>query len=279
MQSLIERLNPEDESVRLGIDVGGTKLLIVGYSRHDLRTWRFATGRELGPAEIIARVQEVRGEVGEGTAGMAIPGLVGADGTIADCDVLPKLSGWNPMADLGVGAVLNDGDAALSAVAFGEGPRSTVAAVGSGTAIAAAIQVGGVRVRSVRPFACELGYVPFGRDGRMDDHAAGMFLLQRLGMQPAQIQAGLEHGEPRVLEAVREAGEAFGIALVTILHLMHPEKIGLYGGTLAYRGYLEAALATVDRVGHPAMRPSCRIAVVEDPVTVVAAGALLEALR
>jgi predicted NBD/HSP70 family sugar kinase len=279
MLSLEERLRPSDKSVRLGIDVGGTKLLIVGYGRDSVKTWRFPTAGNCGPAEITARVQEVRHEVGEGVAGIAIPGLVGADGTIGDCDVLPKLSGWNPLKDLSVGAVLNDGDAALVAVAASELPGATVAAVGSGTAIAAAIQVGGVRVRSVRPFACELGYVPFGREGRMDDYGAGKFLLQRLGMEPTQVHEALERGEPHVIQAVQEAGEAFGIALVTLLHLVHPQRIGLYGGTLSYRGYLESAMETVERLGHPAMLPSCQIAVAEDPTRVVAAGALLEALR
>ena len=259
-------------------------MLVVAWSAAGIKSWRFATGIEFGPAGIAANLSLVLRELGsdEVVAGMAVPGLVDLDSTVIACDVLPKLAGWNPVSDgVGVvpGVVLNDGDAALVAVADGMAADATVAAVGSGTAIAGALQVRGVRLRRFRPFAGELGYVPFGKDGKLDDHAAGYALLKKLGMQPEEITAGLERGDCTVMEAVRLAGEAFGVALTTLVNLVHPEKIGLYGGTLGYPGYLEAAMATVERLAVPEMLASCRIEVVEDPHLVVARGVMLEASR
>jgi predicted NBD/HSP70 family sugar kinase len=269
---------------KLGIDLGGTKMLVVAWSSTGVKSWRFATGLEFGPSELAENLRLVMEELGPGevVAGMAVPGLVDSDSTVIACDVLPRLAGWNPVRD-GVGivprAVLNDGDAALVAVADGMAADATVAAVGAGTAIAAALQVGGARLRRFRPFAGELGYVPFGMNGKLDDHAAGYALLRKLGMQASEITAGLASGDRVVVDAVREAGEGFGVALTTLVNLVHPEKIGLYGGTLGYRGYLEAAMATVERLAVPEMLASCRIEVVEDPQLVVARGVMIEASR
>ncbi|MCX6613343.1 MAG: ROK family protein [Acidobacteria bacterium] len=211
---------------KLGIDIGGTKMLVCCWTGSELKTWRFATGLEFGPEELAENLRGVRRELDDDeiVAGIAVPGLVDSDSTVIACDVLPKLAGWNPVRD-GVGllprAVLNDGDAALVAVTDGMAADATVAAVGAGTGIAAALQVGGMRLRRFRPFAGELGYVPFGMDGKLDDHAAGSALLKKLGMQAEQITAGLAAGDRNVMEAVRVAGEALGVALATLVNLVH----------------------------------------------------------
>lgn len=270
MSAIEQHLLAHSSTTILGIDVGGTKLLIRAFSPSGVQQWRFPTGISATPAALSDPIESIRQTTGATIAGIAIPGLVHPDGTVIDSDVLPALNGWNPMRDLGLNAVRNDGDAALETVAWQAGPKSTVAVLGAGTAIAAAIQVGGERLRAHRPYATELGYVPFGTEGRIDDHAAGMFLAERLKLAP---------GSPEAQQAVAEAGRAFGIAILTVLHLIHPSHIGLYGGALRYAGYLEAALETVAAQGHPAMLPGCQIAVVEDPDHVVADGVALAALE
>ena len=76
---------------------------------------------------------------------------------------------------------------------------------------------------------------------------------------------------------VAQAAEAFGAALATVLHLLHPEVIGLYGGTLLWPGYVEGALAAYERRGHPLLRAHCRVEVLPEPDLVVARGAILAA--
>lgn len=275
---------PRTGGIHLGVDVGGTKMLVLAHTPEGRRSWTFRTGADCGPDRLEGHLRAVAEELGSGQqiiAGIAVPGLVATDGTITDCDVLPGIAGWNPLrasAGLSFTACLNDGDGALVTMAHGERPEATLAVVGSGTGIAAALQLAGVRLRQFRPYSCELGYVPNGRSGTYDETGSGASLLRRLGIAPDEIKARLAAGDTRALAAVQEAGDAFGGALATVINLVHPEKIGLYGGTLGYEGYLDAAMAAVDRLTQPVLRRDCQVAVIPEPEFVVARGAMLAAL-
>ncbi|MBL8239704.1 MAG: ROK family protein [Bryobacterales bacterium] len=281
---MLVRLTPPAGSTYLGVDVGGTKVLVLANTADGRRTWTFPTGPECGPGQLMEHLRTVADELGDKrtiVAGIAVPGLTAPDGTITDCDVLPGIAGWNPLRakeEVEFSACINDGDGALATMTHGERPQATLAAVGCGTGIAAALQLAGVRLRQFRPYSCELGYVPNGRQGTFDETGSGASLLRRLGVGPVEIKARLAAGDAATVAAVREAGEAFGAALATVINLVHPEKIGLYGGTLGYAGYLPAALAAVDRLAHPVLRADCQIAELAEPETVVARGALLAAL-
>jgi len=266
--------------VHLGVDIGGTKMLVVAYTPRERLVWKFPTGVDADARVILGRLSSVVETLDAPVAGIAVPGIVDSTGSILDCDVLPKLRGWNPSNDIaGVRAVLNDGEAALHSVAEGEGAEATVAAIGSGTGIAAAFQVAGKRLRHYRPYAGELGYAPFGLAGIFDEFASGASLVAKLGTTPETIAALLDAGDARCADAVRSAGHAFGASLVTVLHLLHPEKIGLYGGVLRYTGYLNAAFETLQRMAHPLLRESSRIVVMPEPEYVVANGAILAAVQ
>jgi glucokinase len=254
--------------IPLGVDLGGTKLLLLAETPAGERTWKFPTGRDFTPDQFDAHLATVLAELApaEVTLGIAVPGLVNADGVVGPCDVLPLLNGWKPTA----AALLNDGQAALTAYAANAAPGATLAIVGSGTAIAAAIQVAGHR-----PPATELGYVPYGPQGTLDDAASGVALLARLGLTAAELTERLSRHDPTGVAAIRAAGDAFGAGLATLIHLFRPERIGLYGGTLSYRGYLTAALSAVDRRTLPALRSACRVELVPQPELIAARGALL----
>src|SRR5437899_1195490 len=80
----------------LGIDVGGTKLLLLAqWSDHRdvdrVPTGSAFTGRHLDTE--IDRFVSALGTAPVG-AGVAVPGLVAGDGSVQTCDVLPLLVGW-----------------------------------------------------------------------------------------------------------------------------------------------------------------------------------------
>lgn len=254
--------------IPLGVDLGGTKLLILASTPAGERTWKFPTGPQFTPDDLAAHLATVFAELdpAETVYGLAVPGLVSPDGVIGPCDVLPLFNGWKP----GAAAVLNDGQAALTAYAANREPDATLAVVGSGTAIAAAMQVSGHRIP-----ATELGYVPYGPQGTLDDAASGVALLARLNLSAGELAERLSRHDPAAVAAVRAAGDAFGAGLATLINLLRPERIGLYGGTLSYRGYLTAALAAVDRRALPALRSACRVELAPQPELIVARGALL----
>lgn len=273
---------PAAGQVFVGIDIGGTKMAVIAYTAQERRLWKFPTGENTGVPQIRAYAEEalaaLRSE-GTVTAGMAVPGILSADGSIQDCDVLPYLRGWNALRDLPeCASVLNDGEAALVAVAAGEPEGATVAAIGCGTGIAAAFQIGGMRLRQYRPYSGELGMAPYGPYGNFDEHASGAALVRKLDMEGELILAGLQAKDEACVRAVHAAGSAFGAALVTVLHILHPSKIGLYGGTLRFPGYLEAAMESMETRAHPLLRSSCRVEVEAEPELLVAHGALRAAL-
>ena len=248
--------------MQAGVDLGGTKLLILLEDDGGARTvHRLPTGPAFGPAELTAALKSV---LPPGTlTGIAIPGLVDATGHIVESDVLPRLNGWNPV-HAGLAAIaMNDGEAALSAFAAAFPPDATLAVVGAGTGTAAALQVAGVTLRRHRPLSGELGLAPFGHDGTLDDHASGAAIL-RAGATP---------------ESIARAGAALGVGLATLVHIVHPEAIGLYGGALRHPGYLDAAHAELRRRALPALLAQTRVSPVDDPDTVAARGALREARR
>ena len=243
----------------VGIDIGGTKLLMVVYGDEGQQVYRFSTGKGAGPETLLGHVLPLLEGLESPVIGVAIPGMVDAAGRVRDCDVLPGLVGWEPARWLpNVKAVVNDGEAALEVVAAGAGADATVAAIGIGTGIAAAFQVAGRRLRRYRPYAAELGFARYGASMTFDEAASGATVAADPGK-------------------VAEAAEAFGAALVTVLHLMHPEVIGLYGGTLKWPGYLEGALAAYERRGHPLLRGQCRVEVLPEADLVVAKGAMFAA--
>lgn len=265
--------------VRLGIDIGGTKMLVLAKTANTLRQWTFPTGPSADPGLLrgyAASVMDALGVRRPGRIGIAVPGLVDA-GVVRESDVLPRLHGWQPALDWPGAVVLNDGEAALVRVAADEDAAATVAAIGCGTGIVAAVQVAGHRLRQSRPYAGELGYAPCGPESTFDEVASGAAILRKLGLSAAEIAERLRRNEPACQDVIRQAGEAFGLSVVTVIHLLHPSVIGLYGGTLRYPGYLEAALAAVDRLTHPLLRPHCRVQRIAEAEIAVALGALLAA--
>ncbi len=266
---------------RAAIDIGGTKLLVAVWRDDGLLTRELSSGRNASREQLVALMRQTLNDLaGERLPlGIAVPGLVDATGRVVDCDVLPSLTSWRPQDDLPLAsAVLNDGEAALRRATAEAAPEETVAVVGAGTAIAAAIRIAGRSVRDVRPTAVELGYVPFGRTGRLDDYAAGYALLEKTGMTPTELQAAILAGNSLAVEATAEAGDALGLALAMLVNLLQPHRIALYGGTLRYEGYLAAARMAVQRAAHPALLADCQIDVLAEPEIAVAAGAALATL-
>ena len=184
--------------VRLGIDIGGTKMLVLAKTASGLQQWTFPTGPSADVGLLrgyAASAMESLGVTRPERVGIAIPGLV-EDGVVRESDVLPGLCGWQPALDWPGAVVLNDGEAALVRVAADEDAAATVAAIGCGTGIVAAVQVAGHRLRQSRPYAGELGYAPCGRAGTFDDVASGAAILRKLGLSAAEITERLQRNDP-----------------------------------------------------------------------------------
>ncbi|MFE7900430.1 ROK family protein [Streptomyces sp. NPDC057424] len=268
----------------IGVDIGGTKMVLTAewFDGHAPETLRLSTGEETHPEEIEHYISRFVSSLGQEprALGIAVPGLVDR-GRVVACDVLPALTGWEP-ANLGDRTlpvtVLNDVAAALAEGCRALPPAATAALVAAGTGIGMAFMSDGRTFDGSRGWAGELGSMPV-RTGsgtvHLDAVAGGAALVARSGDTPAGIHAALAAGDPRIRSLIHDAGEAFGLALATVIGLVNPEFLLLSGGTLTYDGYLDTALETARRTALPELWNACtlRRPSAADPGLVVARGA------
>lgn len=264
----------------VGVDIGGTKLLMIAQAEGASEPFvgRTSTGVGATPADIEAAIRAFIMEHGltPSTVGIAVPGLV-ANGHVADCDVVPALSGWQG-PDLGIPHLLvHDIRSALAQEATDLPPAATTVTVLCGTAVGSACLHRGTVLRGARGWAGELGYLPMQTPTgvqRLDDLAGGASLVEATGLSPARIHAALEAGEPAVKAAVTAAGEAFGLGLAAVVNLYNPDNVRVAGGTVSYAGYWSAALTAARTHSIPEVWDACSVELIKDPELVVARGAL-----
>jgi predicted NBD/HSP70 family sugar kinase len=194
-------------------------------------------------------------------AGVAVPGMVRvADGTLllapnlgwSDVSVADDLAGRLERARL---PILVDNEANLAALGelwlgIGAGIGDYVHVSGE-IGVGAGVIVDGRLFRGSRGFAGEVGHVVVDPDGDRCS-CGGRGCLERVAGQEAIFRAAglvvsggttLGYGEsqapklvdllgsedPRALEAVRDAGEALGLALADVVNVLDPDAIVLGG--------------------------------------------------
>jgi predicted NBD/HSP70 family sugar kinase len=266
---------------RVGVDLGGTKLLLVADGPDGRVIERVRTGPSFDAAALEAAIDRfIRArETSPAAVGVAVPGLVGPGPVVQACDVLPALVGWRPPESL-LGrwrfAMVNDATAALAEEYHDAAPRTTGALVMAGTGIGAALIVHGRMFGGVSGWAGELGSIPIATaDGvrTLDQLASGQALTSRVGLDGAELRARAAWGDPTVREAIAEAGAALGLGLATLIHVLNPERIAVGGGLLELAGYLEAALASAERHALPDLWRACTVQRVRAGELVSALGA------
>ncbi|WP_433573743.1 ROK family protein [Streptomyces sp. CA-251247] len=210
-------------------------------------THRVETGPEATPSDLEKAVEEFLAfhRLEPTVLGIAVPGLV-EHGRVKVSDVLPQLAGWAGFGDRGVPAVLvNDIRGALAQETATLSKSTTAAVVMCGTAVGSAYLSEGRVIRGARGWAGEIGSLPMTTPQgvrRLDDLAGGGALVRAAGMPPPLIRAALADEDHRVQDLVRAAGEAFGLALASLVNLLNPDVVRVAGGTLGYQGYWDAAL-------------------------------------
>jgi predicted NBD/HSP70 family sugar kinase len=261
--------------IRIGADLGGTKLLLLAEWEGGRSLVRAATGAAFGPPELEAAMASFRAGLPAApqVVGIAFPGLVGEDGTAVACDVLPRFVGWRPA---GGAAIVNDCEAALLAESAAHPPGTALAVVVAGTGIGAAFQEGGRPLRGGHGWAGELGSIPIATAGgarKLDALASGEAILARAGGTFADLEGRLDAGDPAAAALVRDAGEALGLGLAAVIQILDPAVLALGGGVLALPGYLEAAMASAGAHTLPAMWAACAVGRLQDGELAAARGA------
>ncbi len=223
------------------------------------RAVRYGANRGRTPGPVIKELAElVRAVVGEAEreglwpAGLAVavPGLVARDARTVvrapnldwhDTDLGALLPSDFPLA---VGNEANFG--ALAELWLGDGTPRDFLHVSAEIGIGAAVVVDGRLLHGTRGFAGELGHVPVRPDGPdcpcggrgcLEQYAGEEAVLRAAGLEPGEDRVGLlagraADGDENVRRALRDAGEALGIALTGAVNLLDPVGVVL-GGALA----------------------------------------------
>lgn len=265
----------------VGVDVGGTKMLVLaeGQELRDQVIRRVETGAGTTPGDLEKAVEEFLAEhqLVPTVLGVAVPGLV-ERGRVRVSDVLPQLVGWGGLGGHAVPSVLvNDIRGALAQETGALRESASAAVVLCGTAVGSAYLSEGRVIRGARGWAGEIGSLPMTTPHgvrRLDELAGGGALVRAAGMPPELIHAALAEGDRRVQAKVSAAGEAFGLALASLVNVLNPDVVRVAGGTLGYVGYWDAALRAAQAHALPELWNTCTVARIENPELVVARGAI-----
>jgi glucokinase len=266
------------EHWQVGIDIGGSKMLLLAVDGDRQIRDRIVTGKDFMAADAQAEIDRFIAGLPNPprSIGIAIPGLVDRHGVAIACDVLPQLVGWQPastFSSICPVKVLNDAEAALVQAVTDLEPQKVMAVVMVGTGIGAAIWINGAIFRGANGWAGELGSMPMGDGRTLDECASGAAILQKLGVSIQILDSMVAGGEIVAIETIEQAGSALGLGLATLINLLNPEAIVLGGGTLQWRGYLEAAIDSARKYALPDLWAACQIQVSPHGGDLVALGA------
>lgn len=277
-------MTAKSDRPRVGVDIGGTKLLLAALHRDGLELHRVPTGPGTGPGLIEREIRSFlfRFDDPPAALGITVPGLVDVDGRVTACGTFPSLEGWqaeDAFADPGCPVrVLNDAEAALVEETHDVAPDATAAIVMAGTWIGAAFRANGAPIWGARGWAGELGYAPIalqdGRVARLDDLAGGGAIARGLDTDGAALHERAMRGDPNALTAIRRAGEALGLGLATLVNLLNPELLVLGGGAFELPGYRKAALENAERYSLPGHWQACTVRSTRAGEAVAALGAI-----
>ncbi|GAB2730296.1 ROK family protein [Streptomyces bullii] len=250
------------------------------------RAVRHGANRGRSPAPVLEEVTAlIRRVVAEAEAeglwpaglAVAVPGLVARDArTVVRAPNLDwhdtDLGGLLP-ADLPLTVDNEANFGALAELWLADGTPRDFLHVSAEIGIGAALVVDGGLLRGTRGFAGELGHVPVRPDGPrcacggrgcLEQYAGEEAVLRAAGLEPGEDRVGLlagraEAGDEAVRRALRDAGEALGIALTGAVNLLDPEGVVLGGELSGLAPWLLPSLR--DELARRTAGPVCPVTV------------------
>ncbi len=263
----------------IGIDIGGTKALFVSENQ----SLKVETGADFSPEKLKVILGDFiqTNEIEPISIGVAVPGLIDSAGNVVFCDVLPKLTGWNPnlaFADFRCQIkALNDANAAILEEFSELEEGLTAGIVMVGTAIGAAFITEGKLLTGATGLAGELGYMPMQTNRgieRLDELAGGSFLAAKHGVSAKSFADLIEAGDRTAIARLCEGGRYLGVAVASVINLINPSRLAFGGGTVGLPGYFETVVETAAKYTIPDLWKACELSKVRSGELVVALGAM-----
>lgn len=106
------------------------------------------------------------------------------------------------------------------------------------------------------------------------DLGGGSFIAAKLDISGKELAERAAAGNERVLSAIREGGNALGLAVATLVNTLNPEQLVFGGGTILLPGYYESMIETTEKYSIPEMWEVCTLPKVKSGGCVAALGAV-----
>lgn len=235
---------------RLGIDIGGTKLLLI--DRDHPMGKRLPTGPLFGIKDLQEILQKHLSTSAKKitSIGIAFPGLVQNGNEVVLCGDVPYLNGLKITDLKGLDVpihFLNDTKAATKHAHLRYGGQ-TLVTVMVGTGLGMGIYVDGKPMDGAFGWAGELGSVVLPTENgpkSLDELSGGKGILESLALPINQIYERARLEDLTITKALESAGTFLGLGLAMVVNILNPDVLVLGGGTLNFPGYREAAVATM----------------------------------
>ncbi|GIP38414.1 glucokinase [Paenibacillus sp. J31TS4] len=265
----------------VGVDIGGTKMMLVAEHEGEWIEHRTPTGHDrctlAGLKEELDRFLDRLPYEPDGV-GIGLVGLVAGTDRVAFSDM--KALDGATAAYFSDGRfpvrLLNDVKAATMAEAAHYPDARTLAVIMAGTGVAMGVVADGKLLGGASGWSGELGYTMFPTDAgtqKLDHLAGGAAILRQAGMDVETFLASLERGDEKAEGIIDRAGYYFGLTLTNVLHLYNPDRIVIGGSAASYKGYLDKALAVAQELTLKEHWAACTIVPARDPRRIVALGA------
>ncbi len=267
----------------IGIDLGGTKMLVAGEIDGKVIYKKYPTGINIKTIEIVDNYHSFLKDmkISPLSLTVAIPGLVNGD-SVMDCDVLPCLKGVSVedfSKEYSV-SFINDVEGAVIEEKKNYKDVKNLVVVMIGTGIGMSMIIDGNECQGASGFTGELGYTTVITESGptfLDNVSAGAGILNQFGGSAEEFIAALKKSDSKAVNTINRGAKFMGYALSSVIALINPEYIIVGGGTSTYKNYFEIMTKTVDEVSLPILKEATTIKSTTNPGYTVVNGALTRA--
>lgn len=268
---------------KIGIDLGGTKMLVSYMDGDKQTTKKYATGIDISFNEIIGNYTEFVKEnnLTVESLAVAIPGLID-NRKVTACDVLPCLEGITA-ADFSSNypvSFINDVEAALIEERNNYSNVKNLIVIMVGTGIGMSMVVDGSECKGATGFAGELGYTTINTENGptyLDNISAGAGILKTYNGSAEELKSALEKGDNRAKGIIENASNYMGMAISSVVSLFNPEVVVIGGGTASYTGYFKNLKNSVEKYTLPVLMEPTQIVRTTNPGLTAVNGAIKKA--
>lgn len=267
----------------IGIDLGGTAIKLGRFDKAGtcLQSLTVPTPQPATPTAVVEAIVTAIAQIdseGQSVAlGVGTPGPADAAGRVARVAI--NLSGWQdvPLADWLEAKthrptiLANDANCAgLGEAWLGAGRQfQHLILLTLGTGVGGAIILDGQLFVGHRGTAGELGLITLnpqgpicnsGNQGSLEQYASVQAIRRRTGLEPAELGAQAQAGDPAALKFWQTYGQDLGAGLASLIYVLTPEAIVIGGGVSASAEFFFPSLQSeIERRVLPSSREDLKI--------------------